>query len=100
MPAGELRRHDAVVNVRQGRRLPIPEVMDREHDGDLAPPRQVDHADGRGISAVREQDIRPEDLQIPMEELQDGADLLRPGTDVTGGIQPHDRNWYIAPAGV
>ena len=100
MPAGELRGDDAGIDVGQRRGLAIAEVMDREDDGNLSAPGQVDHPGRDGVAAVGEHDVGLEDLQVLAEELQHGADLLGPLASVAGGIQPHDRDRHIAAAGI
>ena len=74
--------------------------MDCEDDRNLLTPGQVDHSNRDRIAAVGEHHIGLKDLQERPEKLQDGTNLLGALPDVPGGIQPHDRDRNVAPAGV
>ncbi len=62
MPAHELGRHDAIVNLRKGLQMDVLKIMKCENHGDAPALGQGDHSQRDGISAVGEHHIRPVNL--------------------------------------
>ena len=100
MPARELGRDDAIIDLRKVPGIRVREVMDREHHGDTPALGDRDHPDRDGIAAVGEQYVGPVDVEKLLEELQDRADFLQGLLAVPRGILANEGDGDLLPAGI